>query len=137
MKQNQGNRGNRGSRGSRESHEVIAVSRGRGKSHENNEDIDSVKGDHASFFSEIILQAHSNTAYNKDNTEPSKEIEEMKKLNHQCAEKKAVFTTKYSNGHVRNKELKFSKEVTTVIRGTIIPAKLLIIPATYATIGNT
>ncbi|CAJ0844436.1 11336_t:CDS:2 [Entrophospora sp. SA101] len=81
--------------------------------------------------------AHSNTAYNKDNTEPSKEIEEMKKLNHQCAEKKAVFTTKYSNGHVRNKELKFSKEVTTVIRGTIIPAKLLIIPATYATIGNT
>ncbi|CAJ0747947.1 11980_t:CDS:2 [Entrophospora sp. SA101] len=37
--------------------------------------------------------AHSNTAYNKDNTEPSKEIEEMKKLNHQCAEKKAVFTT--------------------------------------------
>ena len=68
MKQNQGNRGNRrscgshGSRGcygihgSRESHEVIAVGRGRGKSHENNEDTDSVQGDHASFFSEIILQ---------------------------------------------------------------------------------
>nr|CAG8446383.1 13686_t:CDS:10 [Entrophospora candida] len=116
------------SHGIRESHEVIAVGRGRGKSHENNEDIDSVKGDHASFFSEIILQgqSHSNTAYDKDNTEPSKEIEEMKKSNHQ---------------------LKFSREVTTVIRGTIIPAKLLIIPvklavpskvkATYATIGNT
>ena len=41
---------------SRESHEVIAVGRGRGKSHENNEDTDSVQGDHASFFSEIILQ---------------------------------------------------------------------------------
>ena len=65
MKQNQGNRGNRGSRGShgshgihgsRESHEVIAVGRGHCKSHENNEDTDSVQGDHASFFSEIILQ---------------------------------------------------------------------------------
>ena len=39
--------------GSRESHEVIAVG---GKNHENNEDTDSVQGDHASFFSEIILQ---------------------------------------------------------------------------------
>ena len=58
MKQNQGNRGNRGScgshggrrgheiHGSRESHEVIAVGRG----HENNEDANSVQGDHASFF---------------------------------------------------------------------------------------
>ncbi|CAJ0839617.1 8057_t:CDS:2 [Entrophospora sp. SA101] len=54
MKQNQGNRG---SHGSRESHEVIAVGRGLGKSHENNEDTDSVQGDHASLFSEIILQA--------------------------------------------------------------------------------
>ncbi|CAH1764063.1 1_t:CDS:2, partial [Entrophospora sp. SA101] len=40
MKQNQGNRG---SHGSRESHEVIAVGRGLGKSHENNEDTDSVQ----------------------------------------------------------------------------------------------
>jgi len=62
MEQNQGNQGNRrnrgshGGHGSRESHEVIAVGRGRGKSHENNEDTDSVQGDHASFFSEIILQ---------------------------------------------------------------------------------
>ncbi|CAJ0638267.1 1157_t:CDS:2 [Entrophospora sp. SA101] len=53
MKQNQGNRG---SHGSSESHEVIAVGRGLGKSHENNEDTDSVQGDHASLFSEIILQ---------------------------------------------------------------------------------
>ncbi|CAJ0850274.1 16260_t:CDS:1, partial [Entrophospora sp. SA101] len=37
-------------------HEVIAVGRGRDKSHENNEDTDSVQGDHTSFFSEIILQ---------------------------------------------------------------------------------
>ncbi|CAJ0841408.1 4992_t:CDS:2 [Entrophospora sp. SA101] len=40
MKQNQGNRG---SHGSSESHEVIAVGRGLGKSHENNEDTDSVQ----------------------------------------------------------------------------------------------
>nr|CAG8440646.1 4996_t:CDS:2 [Entrophospora candida] len=80
MKQNQGNRGNRGSRGSRESHEVIAVGRGRGKSHENNEDIDSVKdteaNDNLNKFSEQSISgttdqiAHSNTAYDKDNTEP-------------------------------------------------------------------
>ena len=78
MKQNQGNRGNRGSRrsrgghgihGSRESHEVIAVGRGRGKSHENNEDTDSVQSDHASFFSEIILQDQCEKEYKKNRGE--------------------------------------------------------------------
>ncbi|CAH1763345.1 15761_t:CDS:2 [Entrophospora sp. SA101] len=44
-----------GIHGSYKSHEVIAVGRGRGKSHENNEDTNSVQGEHASFFSEIIF----------------------------------------------------------------------------------
>ena len=54
MKQNQGNRGNcrsRGSHGSRVGHGIHSR-----ESHENNEDTNSVQGDHASFFSEIILQ---------------------------------------------------------------------------------
>ncbi|CAJ0910831.1 11229_t:CDS:2, partial [Entrophospora sp. SA101] len=37
-------------------HEVIAVGRGHSKSHENNEDANSVQGDRALVFSEIILQ---------------------------------------------------------------------------------
>ncbi|CAJ0836794.1 9349_t:CDS:2, partial [Entrophospora sp. SA101] len=62
MKQNQGShgnhrsRGNHGIHGSCKSHEVIAVGRGHGKSHENNEDTNPVQSDHVSFFSEINLQ---------------------------------------------------------------------------------
>ncbi|CAJ0886913.1 14639_t:CDS:1, partial [Entrophospora sp. SA101] len=44
-------------------HEVIAVGKGHGKSHENNEDANSVQGDHASFFSEIILQGQYEKEY--------------------------------------------------------------------------